>query len=159
MDGMKEDIDPVETILRENDRRTREINRTFNPISGEGSLGDRIKVHIPDFVIPLQWIPVEMACVPLVRMIVKAGSIAAFLSDCLAVEPEPSEVVKVQRQLIRLRCRYDFPFWAATFVKIKNKEGGDDVLFRLRHPQRILVSRFEKKRKAGMPIRLILLKA
>lgn len=159
MDGMKEDIDPVETILRENDRRTCEINRTFNPISGEGSLGDRIKVHIPDFVIPLQWIPVEMACVPLVRMIVKAGSIAAFLSDYLAVEPEPSEVVKVQRQLIRLRCRYDFPFWAATFVKIKNKEGGDDVLFRLRHPQRILVSRFEKKRKGGMPIRLILLKA
>lgn len=33
------------------------------------------------------------------------------------------------------------------------------MLFRLWYPQRILVSRFEAKRKAGLPIRLILLKA
>lgn len=43
--------------------------------------------------------------------------------------------------------------------KIKNKQAGEDVLFRLYYPQRILVSRFEECRRNGKPIRLILLKA
>ena len=58
-----------------------------------------------------------------------------------------------------MRYKHDFPFWTATLVYIHNKDAGKDVLFRLWYPQRILVSRFEAKRKAGEPIRLILLKA
>ena len=60
---------------------------------------------------------------------------------------------------IRIRNKYDFPFWAATFVYIKNKGGGEDVLFRLTRPQRRFVERLERLRKAGKPIRLVLLKA
>lgn len=57
------------------------------------------------------------------------------------------------------RCCEDFPYWAATCCYIKNKRGGEDILFRLNRPQRRMVSMLEEMRSAGKPIRLILLKA
>lgn len=135
------------------------MHAPFNPVTGKGSIGERQRVHISDFAIPVQWLPVDMMTIPFVRKLVKAGSIDKFLSDVLLVEPNEIDRDKVAEKLIRLRYRHDFPFWAATLVWIHNKDAGSDVLFRLRYPQRILVSRFEEKRKAGLPIRLILLKA
>ena len=131
----------------------------FDPITGEGSIGERVQVSIADFAIPVQWLPAEMMDIPFVKKLVDAGSIDNFLSTVLEVEPNENDHIKVSRTLIRLRFKHDFPFWTATLVYIHNKNAGKDVLFRLWHPQRILVSRFEEKRKAGKPIRLILLKA
>lgn len=58
-----------------------------------------------------------------------------------------------------IRCRSDFEYWAATCCYIKNKQGGDDILFRLNFPQRKMVRILEQMRTTGKPIRLILLKA
>lgn len=151
-------INPVSGIIKENILRKKKIEVPFDPITGEGSVGDRVSVSIPDFVIPKQWIPVSMMRVPLVSKIVQEGSINKFLSS-IGVEPNPTDASKVARQLIRLRCRHDFPFWCATLVKVKKKGGGDDVLFRLWYPQRKLVSMFEEARLSGQPIRIIMLKA
>lgn len=159
MDGMTGSMTGIEAVLRENDRRNEAMHAYFNPITGEGSIGQRRHVIISDFVLSEQWLPVEMLSIPFVDKLVKAGSIDRFLSDVLNVPPNECDHGKVAQKLIRLRYRHDFPFWAATLVWIHNKDAGADVLFRLRHPQRILVSRFEEKRKAGQPIRLILLKA
>lgn len=63
------------------------------------------------------------------------------------------------RQLLRTRALQDFSFWAEHFVKIKCKGGGDDIPFRLNAPQRRLVATFERARRSGRPIRVILLKA
>ncbi len=156
---MKDNLTGIEKILTENDRRNEVMHAPFNPVTGKGSIGERQRVHISDFAIPVQWLPVDMMTIPFVRKLVKAGSIDKFLSDVLLVEPNEIDRDKVAEKLIRLRYRHDFPFWAATLVWIHNKDAGSDVLFRLRYPQRILVSRFEEKRKAGLPIRLILLKA
>ena len=153
------DESAVRNILMENDRRNEVMYAPFNPVTGEGSIGERIRVSVSDFAIPVQWLPVEMMNIPFVSKLVKAGSIDRFLSDVIHVEPNDVDHAKVAEKFIRLRYRYDFPFWTATLVWIHNKDAGSDVLFRLRYPQRILVSRFEDKRKAGLPIRLILLKA
>ena len=149
----------TDAILEENRVRHDRMFSGFDPITGLGSVGERRKVDISDFAIPVQYIPVDMLRVPLVAKLVRAKSISKFLSSVLKVEPNETDRAKVAEQWIRIRCKYDFPFWAASFVYIHNKSGGDDVLFRLRYPQRILVSRFEEKRRAGLPIRLILLKA
>lgn len=153
------DITDIEAILQQNDKRNQYIYAYFNPVTGQGSVGDRVKVHISDFALPVQWLPVDMLAVPFISKLIDAGSINKFLSDVLNVEPNEDDFHKVSQKLIRIRYKHDFPFWAATLVKIKNKDAGDDVLFRLRYPQRILVSRFEEKRRANKPIRLILLKA
>ncbi len=149
----------IAKLLAENDRRNEVMFAKFDPVTGEGSIGERVRVCISDFAIPVQWLPVEMMKIPLVKKLVKAGSIDSFLSSVLHVEPNHDDYIKVSRTLIRLRFKHDFPFWTATLVYIHNKDAGKDVLFRLWYPQRILVSRFEEKRKAGLPIRLILLKA
>ena len=96
---------------------------------------------------------------PLVRQIVECGSVRAFLADNLNVEYTEEDRLKVIEQFVRLRCRYDFAFWAAVFVYIKRKGGGEDILFRLSRPQRRFVERLERLRKAGKPIRIVLLKA
>ena len=149
----------IAALLAENDRRNEIMFAKFDPVTGEGSIGKRVRVSIADFAIPVQWLPVEMMDIPLVKKLVKAGSIDKFLSSVMHVEPNDDDFIKVSRTLIRLRYKHDFPFWTATLVYIHNTDAGKDVLFRLWYPQRILVSRFEAKRKAGLPIRLILLKA
>lgn len=161
MDGMTTNTIDTEiaALIAENDRRNEIMFAKFDPVTGEGSIGKRVRVSIADFAIPVQWLPVEMMDIPLVKKLVKAGSIDKFLSSVMHVEPNDDDFIKVSRTLIRLRYKNDFPFWTATLVYIHNKDAGKDVLFRLWYPQRILVSRFEAKRKAGEPIRLILLKA
>ena len=149
----------IQCIIKENDRRNAVIYAKFDPISGEGSVGKRKKVVIDDFPVSVQWLPVEMLRVPLVKQLVECGSISSFLTDNLDVEYTDEDRLKVIEQFVRIRCRYDFAFWAATFVYIKRKGGGDDILFRLSRPQRRFVERLEKLRKSGKPIRIVLLKA
>lgn len=64
-----------------------------------------------------------------------------------------------ERDLARLRFRHDFPFWAATCVVINDKITSRDIPFRLNRPQRRLVGLLERERRAGRPLRLIMLKA
>lgn len=151
--------DNISAILKENARRQAAIHAPFNPVTGEGSVGKRFKCHIDGYPIPVQWLPSAMENVPLVRTLMHYGSIDRFLGEELGVEPDDSERHKVVQQFVRLRCRHDFPFWAAVFVYIKNKGGGNDVLFRLTRPQRRFVETLENLRTQDKPIRLILLKA
>lgn len=165
----------IQEILNENDKRNAEMYAKFNPISGKGSIGERKRVLIDDFPIKVQYLPVEMLHIPLIKKLIKCGSIDAFLMVIWEEEHKNDEEIdandyyggyefvedrnKVIQQFVRLRCRYDFAFWAAFYVYIKNKGGGEDVLFRLTKPQRRFVERLERLRKAGKPIRLVLLKA
>lgn len=149
----------IARILKENDRRNAEICRKFDPIIGIGSIGKRTEIHIDDFPFKVQYVPVEMMKIPLVKQLVECGSIESFLVDNLEVDYNEEDRLKVIEQFVRLRCRYDFAFWAAIYVYIKNKGGGDDVLFRLTRPQRKFVERLEDLRKSGKPIRIVLLKA
>lgn len=145
-------------ILKENRQRREEKYKHFNPITGEGSTGNRRKVTISDFPLKVQYLPEKMMKVPLVMQLVEAGSVRAFLSG-LGAEYTEADAHKVVEAFVRIRIEHDFTFWAAMYVWIKCKGGGDDVLFRLNRAQRKLVERLERRREAGEPIRLILLKA
>lgn len=149
----------VINILKENDKRNADVYQKFDPISGIGSIGERVEVRIDGFPLETQYIPVEMLSIPLVKLLISCGSIIKFLTEELEVEYSEEDRLKVIEQFVRLRCRYDFAFWAALYVFIKNKGGGEDVLFRLTRPQRKFVERLEKLRKANKPIRIVLLKA
>ena len=160
----------INKIVQENAKRNAEVYAKFDPISGKGSVGERERVPIKDFPVKVQYLPVEMMNIPLVKRLIQYGSIDALLkainkeehnSEDYEYPEEDYEVdrLKVIQQFVRLRCRYDFPFWAAFYVYIKNKGGGEDVLFRLTRPQRRFVERLERLRKAGKPIRLVLLNA
>ena len=148
----------VNGILRENGRRRSFVFAQFNPITGEGSIGARVAFTVPGFP-SAQYIPSQMMDEPYVRLLLEAGSVDALIRDCLFLPITDEAREKVVEEFIRIRIRYDFAFWAALLVYIKRKGGGSDVLFRLNRPQRKLISKLEAMRKAGKPIRLVLLKA
>lgn len=151
----------VEKILGDNAKRKNDVNAPFNPVTGEGSILARVRVSIKDFPIPLQWLPETMMSVPMVRDLVKAGSVKRYYQRLLHTRREPTdlEYTTLVKQFIRIRHLHDFAFWAATCAVIKAKGGGGDMRFRLNHAQRVLITEFETQRIAGRPIRLVLLKA
>lgn len=149
----------VAKLIALNRMRNAEIRSKFNPITGEGSIGERKKIEIKDFPFPVQYVPLSMLKVPLVQQLLEAGSIRKFLEDYMNVKYSEEDKEKVIEQFVRLRAKHDFAFWAAMYVFIKQKGGGEDVHFRLNRPQRKLIMRFERRRLQGKPIRLILLKA
>lgn len=151
--------DNVAKLIVLNHARNAEIKSKFNPITGEGSIGERKKIVIEDFPFHVQYIPKTMMRVPLVRQLVEAGSIKKFLEEYMNIEYSDEDKEKVIEQFVRIRVKHDFAFWAAMYVFIKQKGGGEDVHFRLNRPQRKLIMRFERMRLKSKPIRLILLKA
>lgn len=151
--------DEVHAIIAENNRRNEVINSKFNPVTGEGSIGDRTLVTIKDFPFPKQWIPTSMLKIPPVKQLARNGSVEKFLDQEMDCDCTPEAFEAVVMQFVRMRCRYDFPFWAAIYGYIKPKGGGEDIHFKLNRPQRRLLVKLEEMRLAGRPIRLVLLKA
>lgn len=148
----------VDNILKENDRRNELINAPFNPVTGEGSILERKEVKIPDFPIPVQYLPLPMLKEPYIKKMIKAKTFENFLrSNFDEVTQEVFD--KAVEQYIRIRNKHDFAFWAATLAYIKSKLGGEDILFKLNRAQRKLIEKLERMRLRGVPIRLILLKA
>lgn len=145
----------VKDILKENERRNDEIKSPFNPLTGEGVFLKRKKIEIPDFWLPVQYVPVEMAKEPFIKALIKCGSIAAFMKET----GTDIDAEILSEMIVRIRCKYDFCFWAFLFVKIKNKSGGEDINFLLNRPQRRLAELLESMRMQDLPIRVIVLKA
>lgn len=149
----------VESLLKENDSRNAALCACFNPITGEGSILERTKVVIPDFPIKTQYLPDGMLNVPLIKKIMSAGSVSKFITDSLHAEDTEEHRHEVVESFVKIRFRFDFPFWAALLVFIHPKGGGDFARFVLNRPQRRLITQYERMRIAGTPIRLLLLKA
>ncbi|MCM1153178.1 MAG: terminase [Muribaculum sp.] len=139
-------------IIEENDTRLRLINSEFDPISGKGSPGRRVRVDVKDAPGGALYLPEAMMDTDEVKLLVRGGSYLKASANY----PNPGEY---RTALDRQRIRYDFPYWAATYAYIKRKGGGPDSPFVLNRPQRKLVECFEAERSMGRPIRLVLLKA
>lgn len=108
----------------------------FDPLRGIGSSGERVEVETPLPDLPVALVPVEM-------------------TKDTAYSRTRHDIVEWQR----LRCRHDFEYWCARCVRIVDKLSGCDVPLILNRPQRRLVSVMESQRRAGRPIRAIVLKA
>lgn len=152
---------PLSEIIAQNTLRRNIMFSRFNPVTGEGSVGERVLVSLKDFPMQKQWLPKTMVHNPLVKGLIKHDGIDGFLRNSLNIDdPKPEDRAAVIDRFVRLRSLHDFPFWAATFVYIKNKDVGQpDCLFRLSFPQRKFVDMLENLRIARKPIRIILLKA
>ena len=146
----------IANIISENTRRYKTLKAVHDPIKGEGCVGDRVRLSIPDFSIPVQFAPVEMMREPLVQAIAKAGGIDPYLKT----QGETAvNHLHMEKELIKIREQYDFQFWAFFEVKIDDKEGHGRVPFKLNYAQMRVLRRLEAMRKANKPIRIIICKA
>ena len=164
-----------EITVEENRQRNEYLRRYYNPETGEGSdTGDRRILRLPDAPIPVQYIPKALFDNEMMaQRLVECGSLAGYAeryghdkriaTDEAGRNPKLADggdaTEELWREWIRVRIRYDFEFWAFSFVRIKDKLGAEDIPFRLNRPQRRILGMLEDMRTAGKPIRLILLKA
>ena len=150
----------LQTIIDENRLRHNAASARYNPATGEGCLHKRTTVYLPDAPIPTQHVPQRMLqqC-NWTRLLTQAGSIDAFIIDTLQRKVTTQLRSDIWSLWIKERIRYDFEFWAAMFIKIKDKLGQEDIPFILNRPQRRYLSLLEEQRIALKPIRIIMLKA
>lgn len=149
----------VEEILVENERRKLSREKMYDPRRGDPDDKGRVRFSLSDEGYEALFIPRAMWDEPFVRQLAQAGSFGQYVKNTMQGEGNESLLKRLTQRFIRMRCRHDFEFWAASFVYIKPKGGGPDILFTLNRPQRKLVDALERMRLAGRPIRLIMLKA
>lgn len=150
----------IAEMLQENERRNVEMFEGFNPVTGRGAPGPRVKVKIPDCPIPVQYMPER--CVKHnieLKKVLKAGSIKTYITDVIGWEYTDEHYQQVVYMLFRIRGEEDPAFVFAVIYKIVDKEEGTVVPFVLNYPQRKLLELQEKMRRERRPIRIIMPKA
>ena len=152
--------DLLKGMLTENERRVAVLMRTYKPITGEGAPGMRFEFRLTDFLDGQKlYLPVEMLAENFIKALVNCGSFDGYIQRYLPDDGDyDTQFEAVMRYFIWLRCKYDFLFFAGAYAKIKNKDGGPDINFRLRPAQLKLLAVLEDMRKQNRPIRVILLK-
>lgn len=146
-------------ILVEDRRRMSVLMDSYDPMTGENAPGVRFSCVIADFLGGQKlYLPVAMLKSRFIRMLVKCGSVSAYVAAYMPGHNLTAAREAVVRRFCRLRCKHDFYFFAFAYARIKNKEGGKDIPFKLRPAQIKVCKTFEKMRLAGEPIYVILLK-
>ncbi|MDE5744387.1 MAG: hypothetical protein K2H84_01845 [Paramuribaculum sp.] len=91
------------------------------------------------------------------RRLVTVNGETLYLPVTMLGEATLSSLQTADFQL--LRCAHDFEYWAWRCVRIRHKLTGQLVPFVLNNPQRKVLEVLEADRLAGLPLRIILLKA
>lgn len=146
-------IKPKTISLKENILRGKKLFSEYDPILGIGSLIPRFKYKLFKDQKKQLFIPEEMKSISFVKDSIKYKSLEEY---CDKTKQDFKELLDV---FTNLREMYDFEYWAYTSVKIKPKGDQGMAPFKLRQTQRKLLFELEKLRLAGVPIRIILLKA
>ena len=150
----------LQDMLAEDERRLAVLMRTYNPITGKDAPGMRFEFLLSDFLDGRTlYMPVEMLAEPFIKVLINCGSFDLYINRYLPDDGDYNQQREaVMRHFIWLRCKHDFLFFAGAFAKIKNKDGGPDINFKLRPAQLKLLAVLEDMRKKRLPIRVILLK-
>lgn len=148
----------AESLVKENARRKKLYFRDYSRL-----IGDKEFEVIPRRQILINrtkfYFPEEMFSVPVISKLAQhKGSISSFLKS-YKYSGDKAECISFLNSLHKERFRYDFEFWCLLCVKIQDKQTKKRISFRLNRGQRRLVSKYEKARLAGEPIRTILVKA
>ena len=123
-------------FIHEIHTRRHRFDTDYQPLTGIGACGQRVRVAVP-----------------------ASGGGTALVPQTMTADPEYSASRSDLNAWQRLRCRHDFEYWAVRCVRIKDKLSGHIIPFTLNAPQRKVLAVLEDDRLAGRPIRLILLKA
>ena len=154
--------DIYKQILQENEKRWKRLRAEYDPVTGEGieelTGNKRVKLEIPDFAIPVQYVPERMMENELVKGIVEAGGIKKYIKSRTWETKAPTPF-DIERELRRIRHKYDFAHWAFFCIRIKHKTAKRRIRFKLNLPQLIVLGICERMMEQGVPISLIILKA
>ena len=159
----------VSKIVNENKRRLKRLKAEHDPVVGvgDGIVGERVRLKLDDYhyvmhgkikPLPVQMIHVEMAEVPLIQELKKAGSVRNFINKH-TWKKKPPTIGAVMEMIADLREQYDFQYWAYTQILINDKLLSGLIPFKLNYAQIKVEEEVERLRKANAPINIIICKA
>lgn len=100
----------LQAILQEDDSRLAAIAAPFDPVTGEGSIGERVRVVVKDMPgTPVMWLPVEMMDNELVKQLLAAKTVKNYIRRN-RWEYTEENIDLVVEAFIRVRITFDFPF-------------------------------------------------
>lgn len=150
----------VAALCRENERRNREMFEGFNPVTGRGAPGPRVKVKIPDCPVKVQYMPERCVLHNIfLKRLLKLGTIRRYIEEELGWEYNEDTYQDVVCALFKMRAEEDPAFAFVMFYKIVDKEEGTVIPFHLNYGQRKILALQEKMRLARKPIRIVMPKA
>jgi hypothetical protein len=151
-------MEDASKIISENARRKEALNKPYDPVTGEGCFGERACLKIEDALVPVLYLPKAMMKTSICRELKKCGSIKnLFIAK--KMQPDGEWLIDFWISFCELRYKYDFEYFAAACITIRDKISSQDIPFRLNRGQRKLLASLEKMRRDDVPIRIILLKA
>jgi hypothetical protein len=171
----------IADYITENERRKAAAIQPYNPLTGEGCYGERFLVSLPDCPQGDVWLPVEMQNDPGLMNIIRAGSLQNAIEQ---ISPQESQKPQSPREsqesqepqesqnppvlptpeelwliISQIRFAYDFEYFAVTCEIIREKKTGKEIPFILNAGQRKVLAELENMRRAGLPIRIVILKS
>lgn len=143
-------------IIQENNRRIALYFRDYDRITGDpsGEVIPRIPLKYNNHTF---YLPATMTQLPLYTEL-QASSPEQIILKYTGTYSEQKEK-EFTSGFYRDRLKHDFEFWCYLCVKIQDKLTKKAIPFKLNRGQRRLVGKFEEMRIAGIPIRVILVKA
>lgn len=154
---MSIDREKIKAMLRQDKERRQKYFRTYDPIRGD-ELGEVVPRSPFSIDGTEYWVPTEMLSDDFVKAYIKYKGASELLRVTGQYDTEENRRLIVEH-LMALRLKYDFEFVAATTIKIQDKETKKPIPLILNEGQRILIGEYERQRLAGVPIRVLLVKA
>lgn len=149
-------------FIAENEKRWKRLRAEYDPVTGEGIAEltglKRVRFELPDYAIPVQWVPESMMKNKLIREVKRAGSIEKYIETKKWKYGAP-DAQEIERRIRRIRHKHDFVHWAYFCIWIKHKTAKKRVRFVLNLPQLEVLAICERMRAVGVPISIIILKA
>lgn len=146
-------------IIKENEARRKKIIGKHDQVTGKGMELHTCRCRIPDYELPLQWLTPEVYNNDLYQQVMLAGTIASYIIWFKNEYNLDITKEQVTQALMKTRLDRDPSFSFAVEYKIKHKRTGKMVPFILNYAQRQMLVELEKMRLAGVPIRLVIVKA
>lgn len=149
----------IDSILKLDAERMVWLQADYDPITGKDApcFEKRVRLHIPDFAIPEQYVPESMMKNAFVHELVKCKTVKRLLEKH-PNDPRIRTPHDVELLLRRLRHKYDHVFWLYFCIHIDAKLGGR-VRFKLNRAQIETFKLCEELRLAGVPINIVIDKA
>lgn len=154
---MSTDREKIKEMLRVDKERRKKYFRTYDPIRGD-ELGEVVPRSPFSIDGTEYWVPTEMLSDDFVKAYIKYKGASGLLRATGQYDTEENRRLIVGN-LMTLRLKYDFEFVAASTIKIQDKETKKPIPLILNEGQRILIGEYERQRLAGVPIRVLLVKA
>jgi len=144
-------------MIREDKARRNRYFRTYDPVRGDemGEVVPRTKFEIDG---QEYFVPTEMMKDDFVKAYIKWGGASGLLQATGQYDTEENRAAVV-RNLFDLRLKYDFELCAALTIQIQDRTTKGYIPLILNQGQRILIHEYERQRLAGLPIRVLLVKA